>query len=336
MKFIRIVATALVVLVLVSHSALAKPIVLVGACEFDEDYIYSRILRKFAEELNATYQGSVEFEFRYKNNSNVGREKDLAILIKREIIDFAILAPSHAQNLSKEVTFLDIPFLIDDHEHLEKVIRGNLFKPIEDILSNNQSGLMIIGYAGGGVRNIFSSKNKIFDYKNGGLSNLEIRVMDSDLQEDVFTALGMKPRPMPYIQLYDGIKAGFVDAAENESSSLKENKYYEVAPYLLKTRHLFTIRPIFFSRSKFDSLPDDLKKSILIAGKKSADWGRKLESKLDIENFNELARLKQITVKEFDLRSEFVQKSRKIAKTHAKEMKLDGVYEAIINLSKEH
>ena len=55
---------------------------------------------------------------------------------------------------------------------------------------------------------------------------------------DTITALGARPTPMPFGELYLGLKSGVVDGAENAPDSLWYSKQYEVAKHYTLTNHL--------------------------------------------------------------------------------------------------
>ena len=58
---------------------------------------------------------------------------------------------------SKAAPFIDAPFLFRDLDHWNKVLDADLLKPIADEIAQ-KADVMLIGYAGGGTRNIFVNK----------------------------------------------------------------------------------------------------------------------------------------------------------------------------------
>ena len=47
------------------------------------------------------------------------------------------------------------------------------------------------------------------------MKGLKIRVQPSDLMVSLVSAMGASPTPMPFAEVYTGLKTGLVDAAEN-------------------------------------------------------------------------------------------------------------------------
>jgi TRAP-type C4-dicarboxylate transport system substrate-binding protein len=73
------------------------------------------------------------------------------------------------------------------------------------------------------------------------------------------------------------MKSGVVDGMENESVSVVDMKFYEPAPYIARTEHEFTVRPLFMSKKSFDKLPADLQQVVLKAAREATDVERKAE-----------------------------------------------------------
>ena len=71
-------------------------------------------------------------------------------------VDYAIVSPAHMSTFSKAAPFIDAPFLFKDLAHWNKVLDQDVLKPVADEIAQ-KADVMLIGYAGGGMRNIFST-----------------------------------------------------------------------------------------------------------------------------------------------------------------------------------
>ncbi len=137
---------------------------------------------------------------------------------------------------------------------------------------------MIIGYAGGGTRNIIANK----PVRNmAELKGLSMRVMGAPIQTQMFSAIGAKPSVIAYNEVYNAIQTGVIQGAENEAAGMEAMKFYEVGPDISLTQHAITVRPICFSGKTFRKLPPDLQAAILKAGKEAGKYGRDIESSGD-------------------------------------------------------
>jgi TRAP-type transport system periplasmic protein len=54
-------------------------------------------------------------------------------------------------------------------------------------------------------------------------------------------------------------------------------KFYEPAPYIARTEHEFTVRPMFMSKKTFDKLPPDLQQVVINAAREATVYERKVE-----------------------------------------------------------
>ena len=133
--------------------AAAQPITLHGAVQFADDHAFTKALVRF-EELVKKYYGK-PINFVLHKNSELGLEKDyFAYMNQGKAVDYGIVSPAHMSTFSKAAPFIDAPFLFRDLDHWNKVLDADLLKPIADEIAQ-KADVMLIGYAGGGTRNIF-------------------------------------------------------------------------------------------------------------------------------------------------------------------------------------
>ena len=137
--------------------ALAQTIELKGASQFDDTHSYNQTMLKFEEEVKKCYAKPIKFTLH--RNRELGLEKDYVTYMTQGLsVDYAVFAPSHAATFSKMTTLMDMPFLFRDIDHWNKVLStGEALKPVYDDLMKT-ADILMIGYAGGGVRNIVGKK----------------------------------------------------------------------------------------------------------------------------------------------------------------------------------
>ena len=249
-----------------------------GASQFDENHAYTRTLIKFQELVKEYYGQPVEFEIYM--NSELGLEKDYFGYMSQGLsVDFALVSPSHMSTFSKAAPIMDMPFLFRDVDHWNKVLDSDAFQPIADEISE-KADVRLIGYAGGGTRNLIVNKpiNSMAELKG-----LNIRVMGAPIQTRIFQAITTSPTVIAYNEIYNAVQTGVIDAAENEAAGIEQMKFYEVGPEISLTQHAITVRPVCFSGKTFRRLPEDLQAAIIKAGKEAGAYGRHIESTEDAE-----------------------------------------------------
>src|SRR5438093_8807000 len=127
-----------------------------GASQFNDDHAFTKALVRFEELVKKYYGKPVNFVLH--KNSELGLEKDyFAYMNQGKAVDYAIVSPAHMSTFSKAAPFIDAPFIFRDLEHWNKVLDQDVLQPIADEIAQ-KADVMLIGYAGGGTRNIFVNK----------------------------------------------------------------------------------------------------------------------------------------------------------------------------------
>src|SRR6185503_8388908 len=211
-------------------------------------------------------------------NSELGLEKDyFAYMNQGKAVDYAIVSPAHMSTFSRAAPFIDAPFIFRDLAHWNKVLDADLLKPIADEIAQ-KADVMLIGYAGGGTRNIFANK-PVRNLQE--MKGLKVRVQGAPIWSKTFAAIGMAPTVIAYNEIYNAIQNGVISAGENEAAGVESMKFYEVGPNLSVTEHAITIRPICFSGKTFKGLDKNMQAAVLKAGKEAGAYGRQVESSED-------------------------------------------------------
>ncbi|WP_417525652.1 TRAP transporter substrate-binding protein [Marinovum sp.] len=283
-------------------AAVAQEVTLRGASMFDENHAFTKTMRKFAELVEANYDGEVEFDLRL--NGELGVESDYVNFLQQGVaIDYTIMAPSNMAKFAPAIPLMDMPFLFRDLDHWNAVLSSDAFGPLEAELEKN-ADIKIIGYTGGGVRNLVSSE------PIGNLDDLaghKMRVMGAPIQAKTFSALTAAPSAIAYNEVYNAIQSGVIAGFENEAASIQNLKFYEVAPHVTLTKHTITVRPIVMSGKTFRKLPEALQAAVLKAGKEAGAYGRELESREDGQKLQEMIDAGQIQVQEFEGREKLLE-----------------------------
>ena len=262
--------------ILFSVGSNAQPVTLHGASQFNDDHAFTKAMVKFEELVKKYYGKPVTFVLH--KNSELGLEKQyFEYMAQGKAVDYAIVSPAHMSTFSKAAPFIDAPFLFRDLKHWNKVLDADVLKPVADEIAQ-KAEVMLIGYAGGGTRNIFVNK----PVKNmAELKGLKVRVQGAPIWSKTFAAAGMAPTVIAYNEVYNAIQNGVIAAGENEAAGVEQMKFFEVAPHLSMTQHAITIRPLCFSSKTFAKLPKDLQAAVVKAGKEAGAYGRKIESSED-------------------------------------------------------
>jgi tripartite ATP-independent transporter DctP family solute receptor len=305
--------------------AQAQTLTLHGAVQFNDDHAFNKALLKF-EELVKKYYGK-PINFVLHRNSELGLEKQyFEYMAQGKAVDYGIVSPAHMSTFSKAAPFIDAPFLFRDLDHWNKVLDADLLKPIADEVARNAE-VLLIGYAGGGTRNIFVNK----PIRNlAEIKGLKVRVQGAPIWSRTFAAVGMSPTVIAYNEVYNAIQNNVIAAGENEAAGVESMKFYEVAPHLSMTQHAITIRPICVAGKTVAKLPKDLQDAVLKAGREAGAFGRMVESSEDSAKLDKLereGRLKRVPFADRDAMKKLVDP---VMAAYAKEIGAEAIFEKIV------
>ena len=302
----------------------AQTITLNGAVQFNDDHAFTKALAKF-EELVKKYYGK-PINFVLHKNSSLGLEKQyFEYMAQGKAVDYGIVSPAHMSTFSRAAPFIDAPFLFRDLAHWNKVLDADILKPVAEEIAQ-KADVMLIGYAGGGVRNIFINKpmGSLADIKG-----LKVRVQGAPIWSKTFAAAGMSPTVIAYNEVYNAIQNNVISAGENEAAGVEAMKFYEVAPQLAMTEHAITIRPLCFSAKTFKSLPADLQQVVLKAGKEAGAYGRQVEASEDGAKLDAMEKAGKLKRVPFADRAAMKKLVDPVMAAYAKEIGADKIYDQI-------
>jgi len=306
---------AMFAVTVLSSPALAQTITLHGAVQFNDDHAFNKTLLKFEEFVIKYYGKPVKFVLH--RNSELGTEKDYFAYLSQGIsVDYAVVSPSHMSTFAKSAPLMDMPFLFRDLDHWHKVLNGDALKPIADEVAK-RADVMILGYAGGGIRNLIVNK-PVRNMQE--LKGLNIRVMGAPVQTRMFQAITASPTVIAYTEIYNAIQTGVIQAAENEAAGLEQMKFYEVGPHISLTQHAITVRPVCFSGKTFRRLPKDLQDAIVKAGREAGTFGRELESSEDQARLKRMEKEGMLKTYVFVDRPQLLKLAEPVKEGYAKEV----------------
>jgi TRAP-type C4-dicarboxylate transport system substrate-binding protein len=327
-KFLGTLAAAGAVQAPFVRTARAQAITLNGASQFNDDHAFTKSMVRF-EELVKKYYGK-PINFVLHKNSALGLEKQyFEYMAQGKAVDYAIVSPAHMSTFSRAAPFVDAPFLFRDLAHWNKVLDADLFKGVADEVES-KAEVALIGYAGGGVRNIFSNK---VARNLAELKGLKVRVQGAPIWSKTFAAVGMSPTVIAYNEVYNAIQNGVIQAGENEAAGVEQMKFFEVGPNLIMTQHAITIRPLCFSTKTMKRLPPDLQQAIVRAGKEAGAYGRQIESSEDGAKLDALEKAGKLKRIEFTERAQMKKLVDPVMAQYAKEIGAESIYEKINGLT---
>jgi tripartite ATP-independent transporter DctP family solute receptor len=241
-----------------------------------EDYPTVKAQKYMSEALGKATNG--QYSIKVFHSGQLGSEKDTIEQVKLGAIDFLRVNTGALTPYCKATTVLVMPFVFKDKEHMRRVLDG----PIgDDILKACESeGMIGLAYYDSGSRSFYTVKKPIRSLDD--MKGLKIRVQQSDIWVALIKAMNANATPMPYGEVFTGLKTGLIDGAENNWPSYQSTHHYEVAKYYSLTEHSMAPEVLLMSKRVWDTLSPDVQKAIRVAAKESVPYMRKLWDDMEI------------------------------------------------------
>lgn len=208
-------------------------------------------LEKAAPELGIE-EGEIHVQF--FDQGSIGTERQLLESCYFGVIEMVQVNSSVVTTLEPCFSILDLPYLIVSEEQLNEVLYGEIGKEFLQSLTSNR--LLGLGFYSNGFRSLFFKQNPPKPIAApADLRGLKIRVMESPVMIGSINAIGATATPIPFSELFQSIKTGVVDGAENSARIFMSYKYYEAGcNQFVLTEHFATQHVIVTNNEWFNSL----------------------------------------------------------------------------------
>lgn len=211
-----------------------------------------------------------KYKIKVFNKGALGTEKETIDQVKIGALDLTRVNISPMNAICQKTQVPTMPFLFHSVEHMRKSLDGPAG---EEILKDCEAqGFIGLAFYDSGARSIYAKKpiKTVADVKG-----MKIRVQQSDLWVALIGAMGGNATPMPYGEVYTGLKTGLIDAAENNIPSFDTAKHYEAVKFYSRTEHSMAPEMLLMSKQVWDKLPKADQDMIRAAAKESVAVQRK-------------------------------------------------------------
>jgi tripartite ATP-independent transporter DctP family solute receptor len=227
-------------------------------------------LEDFAKAVTANTKGEVTATV--YNNAVLGDQPDAIEQTRNGALDFANFNMGPMGPIVPMTNVLSLPFLFNSVDQMHKAMDGAIGQKFSDALS--EKGLVALSWFDSGARSMYNTKHPIT--KPDDVKGLKIRVMDNNLYVSMIEAMGGNATPMSFGEVYQSLKTGVIDGAENNYPSYAETNHYEVAKYYSTTDHLIIPECLCISKASWDALSPENQKIVKQAAIDAAKEQREL------------------------------------------------------------
>lgn len=226
----------------------------------NEDNPWHKSAIEFAEIVKEKTNGNVEIQV--FPNSQLGKEMDLIRGLQMGTADFTISGES-MQNWAPLAALLAAPYAVRDLDHLKKIINSPANAKIAEQIIDKVKVRPVATF-GRGPRNLTSNRPIT---KPSELNGMILRVPNVPVFVAFWEALGAKPTPMAFSEVFTSLQQGTIEGQENPLALIKSASFYEVQDYVNETEHVTGWIYVIMSERKFQKLPKEYQDAIIEAGK---------------------------------------------------------------------
>lgn len=235
----------------------------------NEQNIWNKAALKFKELVETNSDGRIEVQV--FPNEQLGSEMDVINSIQLGTADMTITGES-LQNWAPKAAMMAVPYLFRDADHMRKAVEGDVGKQIEAQITE-RTGLVPLAWFERGPRELTSNRPiKTPD----DLDGLRIRVPNVPLFVDTWEALGARPTPMAFSEVFTSLQQNTIEAQENPLSLIESASFNEVQQYVDMTDHVRSWIYVVIGKQKLESMPDDLQTVVRDAASEMQSYEEKL------------------------------------------------------------
>ncbi|MFM9271999.1 TRAP transporter substrate-binding protein [Halomonas elongata] len=241
--------------ILGSQASLAADYTLKFGHLANEEHIWHQAAVKFKEEVEANSDGQIEVQL--FPNEQLGAEMDVINSIQLGTADMTITGES-LQNWAPKAAMMAVPYAFRDSAHLKKAVEGEIGDQIEAQITE-RANLVPLAWFERGPRQLTSNRPITSPDE---LDGLRLRVPNVPLFVDTWEALGARPTPMAFSEVFTSLQQNTIEGQENPLSLIESASFDEVQDYVNLTGHVRSWIYVVIGKNKLESLPEDLQQVV--------------------------------------------------------------------------
>lgn len=269
-KFPRITGTVAVAALCLGFASGAQAQNLRGWNIHVEDYPVSKAMDSFIEEVTEKTGGEVTGKTYH--NGVLGSQPDAIEQMRLGVLDFGEFSLGPMGQAVPETNVVSLPFIFSSVPEMYRLMDG----PVGEAIGKGMEakGIKPLGWYGAGARSFYNSVRPI--NTPADVDGLKVRVMSNDLFVKMIEAMDGNATPMAFAEVYQSLKTGVVDGAENNPPSYESTNHFEVAKYYSLSEHLIIPECLCMSLKTWEKLSPENQEIVMAAGRASAEYQREL------------------------------------------------------------
>lgn len=272
--------------------------------------LFKQEIERAAPELGIE-EGEIRVEF--YDRGMIGTERQLLEACYFGVIEVVQINSSVVTTVEPTYGLLDLPYLFIDEAHHERVLNGDIGNDLLEKLRDH--GFEGLSFYCCGFRNMFYKVGDDQDCADTPeeLKGLKIRVMESPVMKDSINAIGATASPLPHSELYQSLRTGVVDGAENSARIFVSEHYYETGCNCFTLTEHFTNQHVMIaSRRWLEGLPGKYQRRIRQVARQIVPEFNRVWDNATLEALDEI-RAENVTVNRVVDKAPFFERVTQIA-----------------------
>lgn len=235
-----------------------------------EGYPNTVALEQFAAEVDEKTGG--EITLKLFNGGVLGSQPDAIEQVRLGALDFGQFNLGPMGTSVPVTNVVSLPFIFKGIPQMYRAMDGEIGDLIGEGMA--EKGIVALSWFDSGARSFYNSERPI--NTPADVEGLKVRVMNNDLFVGMIESMGGNATPMAFAEVYQSLKTGVVDGAENNPPSYESTNHFEVAQYYSLSEHLIIPECVCMSKRSWDALSAEQQEIVKTAARNSAEAQREL------------------------------------------------------------
>jgi tripartite ATP-independent transporter DctP family solute receptor len=222
------------------------------------------MLKTFKESVEKATKGRMKVKIFL--NGRLGDNKSCMEQMLSGTLESATPADGDLASFYRDIQIFSIPYCFRDNDHFYAIRDGKFGKKLFNDMAQ-KTGIRPLSIISRGFRSF--SNNKRLVKTADDMKGIKIRTMDIPVHQAMVKALGAIPIPVSFLELYTALQTGVVDGQEAAAQTMLAGSLQEVQKYYTVDNHLISIGTFVTTESYLKSLPKDIRKAVINAGRKA-------------------------------------------------------------------
>jgi tripartite ATP-independent transporter DctP family solute receptor len=250
---------------------------------------------KFRQLTESMTGGAVKI--RLFPSGTLGQEREVVQQLQEGLVDFMVSGTAIWGSVAPRLQVFDFPFLWRDWDHVHRVVDSTLGRSAAEYLAASVRMRPLAWGDSFGFRHVITRSRDIVEPRQ--LAGLKIRTIQSAIYVKAVELMGASPTPMAFGEVYTSLQTGVIDGYEHDASTTLAQRFFEVARFMVHTRHIAGVIGLWGSTASLDQLPADVREVLSRAARAAAVAQRAMGALEDTRATAELQH-RGMTIREID------------------------------------